>query len=63
MREVYQGSKDIQFNVFPGWVSTYEMDPEDSLAAFVERCTDKQDTPVQIWYFRPALTESQLEWK
>jgi hypothetical protein len=61
MREVYEGTRDIQFNVFPGWMSTYEMDPDDSLATFVERCENQQDTSVDILYFRSELTGSQPE--
>jgi len=62
MRDVFDGARSVQFNVNPGWVPTYEMDPDDSLAAFVQRCTDKQSMGVEIMYFRPELTPEQLKW-
>jgi hypothetical protein len=62
MRELFDGSKSTQFNMNPGWVATYEMDPEDTLGAFVKRCEEKQHMDVQIFYFRDELTPSQHKW-
>ncbi len=63
MREVFNGQKATQFNINPGWAATYEMDPNDSLSAFVQRCTEKQNMEVEILFFLPELTAEQVKWK
>jgi hypothetical protein len=63
MREIFTGLKVTQFNANPGWVPTYEMDPDDSLAEFVKRCQENQDNKLEILYFRSELSPLQLEWK